>query len=369
MDNLIKKQFNELESYIPGRPIEQVKEQYGLEKVVKLASNESPLGPMSIALKAIKVNSRELNRYPDLEATLLKEAICEKFSLPKENILIGNGSNELIRIAGQAILSSGDEVIFADPSFALYRMIADMFQAKSVPVPLKEHGHDLDAMFEAITAKTKIIFICNPNNPTGTFVEWNVLDDFIKQVPDNILVIIDEAYAEFVEGYNDYKERLSYYSEKPVIITRTFSKLYGLAGLRIGYGAASASYVKTDQKIRDPFNVNLLAQAAATASLKDMDEAKKRYELNLENKNYLYKGLEALKLSYVKSQANFVLIDLGQDSTVIFEKLLSKGVIVRTGEIFGEAYQNFIRVSVGTKEDIDFFLKALKDVLTEVDAK
>jgi len=354
-----------METYIPGRPISAVKEQYGLEKVIKLASNESSLGPFAAALKAIEVNTGELNRYPDLEATLLRSALSDFYNLPGENFLVGNGSNELLRIAGQAVLDPGDEVVFAEPSFMLYRLIAELFEAKPVGIPLKNHTHDLEAMLSAITKNTKLIFICNPNNPTGTIVSRKELDDFIGQVPENVLVVIDEAYAEFVEDVADYSKEITYSLDRPTIITRTFSKIYGLAALRIGYGVAPASYVQVDKRIRDPFNVNLLAQAAATASLGEAEEIKKRHELNLENKRYLYRRLEDLALDYVETQTNFVLINLKQDSTVVFEKLLKKGVIVRTGEVFGEQYRDFIRVSIGTKEEIDLFLEALKKVMED----
>ncbi|KKN04070.1 hypothetical protein LCGC14_1101210 [marine sediment metagenome] len=362
MDGIVKKQFSEMETYIPGRPIEKVKEQYGLERVIKLASNESPLGPMPAALDAIKKYSSQLNRYPDIEATILRDTLAKYYKLPRENFLIGNGSNELLRIAGQAVLGKGDEVIFAEPSFVVYRMVADFFEAKSVPVDLKNHTHDLEAMLAAITEKTKLIFICNPNNPTGTMVSRTEVEDFINKVPEGVLVVVDEAYAEFVEERDAYPLDLNYSVNKPIIVTRTFSKLYGLAGLRIGYGVAPPSYVAVDQRIRDPFNVNLLAQVAATVSLDDKGEAQKRYQQNLDNKRYLYKGLKEVGLDFVSSQTNFILIDLKKDSTLVFEKLLEKGVIVRTGEIFTERYRNYIRVSIGSKEEIDIFLEAIKTI-------
>ncbi len=360
MNNIVRKQFSELETYIPGRPIEKVQAEYGLERVIKLASNESSLGPFPQAIEVIEANIGQLNRYPDLEATFLREALSECCNMKPENLLIGNGSNELLRIAGQAVLDPGDEVIFAEPSFVLYRMIAGMFEAKPVAVPLKNHTHDLEAMLDAITAKTKIIFICNPNNPTGTIVPKDELDNFIKQVPDGILVVIDEAYAEFVEDEKNYSKDLIFKEDKPIIITRTFSKLFGLAGLRMGYGVAPSSYVTVDKNIRDPFNVNILGQAAATASIVCRQEIEKRHALNIMDKHYLYEGLKRLGFDYIKSEANFVLVDTGQDSRIIFEKLLKKGVIVRTGEIFGGKYENFIRVSVGTREEIDFFLNAIE---------
>lgn len=364
MDGIVRKQFSEIETYIPGRPIEQVKEQYGLEKVIKLASNESSFGPLPAALKAIDENKEQLNRYPDGEATLLREALSRFYEVPSQNILIGNGSNELLRIAGQAVLEPADEVIFAVPSFMLYRMIAQLFEAQPVAVPLKNHTHDLEAMAGAVTDKTKLIFICNPNNPTGTMLNKQEIAKFIAALPDKVMVVIDEAYAEFVEDTENYsKSPADFIDNSQVVVTRTFSKIYGLAGLRVGYGIAPASYVTVDRKIRDPFNINLLAQAAATVSLNNKKEIEKRHLANLESKKYLYEGLKRLGFSYIESQTNFVFIDLGQDSTVIFDKLLRKGVIVRTGEIFSEKYRNYIRVSIGTREEIDFFLEALKLVM------
>ena len=362
--DIIKQRLDELESYIPGKPIEEVKKEYGLSEVVKLASNEWSLGPFLEASSAINANIDILNRYPDTEAKALRSSLSEKLSISTDNILIGNGSNELIKNMGEAVLCEGDEVVYCSPTFSLFKMMVNFYGATPVELPLKEHTYDLKAMLSVLNDKTKMIIICNPNNPTGTIVKQKELDEFISQACQRkILVIIDEAYNEFVEDA-DYPETTKYVkNDCPVVTLRTFSKIYGLAGLRIGYGTAPKELVEVDKKIRTPFNVNLMAQIAALESLKNRDELQRRKEINLSNKKRMYSLFEELGLSYVKSEANFILVNAKKDSNEVFKELLKKGVIVRTGDVFGQDYQNYIRVSVGTEEEINAFEKAIKEVI------
>ncbi|RJQ30850.1 MAG: histidinol-phosphate transaminase [Actinobacteria bacterium] len=364
MDGLIKGHLDVLEKYIPGKAITQVQREYGLEKIVKLASNEWPYPPFDEALKAIECYQTSINRYPDEEVAALRAVLSEKLGVATENILIGNGSNELIRIAMEAIIGHGDEVAYCAPTFMLYQLTAKKFDGKVIEVPLNNHRFDLEVLLKAITDKTKLVIICNPNNPTGTIVSQEELDWFMEEVDKkDCLVLIDQAYQEFVDDSN-YPDTVKYLKEgKAVMATGTFSKIYGLAGLRIGYGIAPKVLVHIDRKLRDPFNINTLAQAAALASLGAGEELLKRKKLNAENRQLLYDGLDDLGVDYVPSQANFVLINAKKDSNIVFKDLLAKGVITRTGDIFGQQYQNYLRITVGTREELEMFLKALKDVL------
>lgn len=366
---LIKQRLDELETYIPGKPISEVQKQYGLKEVIKLASNEWPYGPFPGAAQAIKDNIDDLNRYPDGEVKALRSELSKNIDMPSSNILIGNGSNELIKNMGEAVLREGDEVLYCSPTFMLYRMTTCFYGAKPVEVPLKDHTYDLKAMLDAINDKTRIVIICNPNNPTGTIVKEKELDDFIREASkNNLLILIDEAYREFSSDA-EYPQTAKYVKEGlPVVVLRTFSKIYGLAGLRIGYGLAAQELVTVDKKIRTPFNVNLLAQVAAFQSLSNPDELEKRFDLNLEHKERMYKLFSGLGLDYIPSETNFILVDTKRNSKEVFEELLREGVIVRTGDIFGKAYDNFIRISVGTETEIDILEKALTKVIKGRDA-
>lgn len=361
---LIKQRLDELETYIPGKPISEIQKKYSLKEVIKLASNEWPYGPFPAAARAIKDNIDILNRYPDGEVKALRLALSKKMDLSTGNILIGNGSNELVKNMSEIILREDDEVLYCSPTFMLYKIFACVNGAKAVELPLKNHTFDLEAILKAINKKTKMIIICNPNNPTGTIVKQDELDDFVTEASKNeLLIMVDEAYKDFVED-TDYPETVKYVKQGlPVVVLRTFSKIYGLAGLRIGYGVAPEELVTVDKKIRAPFNVNLLAQSAALESLMHPEEIKKRFKINLSNKKRMYKLFEELNLNYVFSEANFVLVDVKRDSRQVFEALLREGVIVRTGDIFGQDYTNYCRISVGTESEIDVLEKALRKVI------
>lgn len=364
LEDITRPELADLVPYSPGKPIDEVKRELGLETVIKLASNESPLPPFPEALEALRAAMYELNRYPDGSCYLLKTKLSAALNIPFANLIIGNGSNELIRLIAQAILQPGDEVVAATPSFVVYPTVTKIMNGILKEVPLKNHRHDLEAMLQQVTAKTKIIFICNPNNPTGTIVHQLEVDEFMERIPHSILVVFDEAYFEYVED-SSFARGFKYFREgRNVAVLRTFSKIYSLAGCRIGYGVMPEYLTSCLNKIREPFNVNSLAQAVALASLDNQQEVAIRVKANSENKKYLYAGFERLGLPYIPSEGNFILVDLKSDSREIFKRLLAEGVIVRTGDIFGPAYRTFCRVTIGTREENEKLITALEKVLS-----
>ncbi|MDO8885297.1 histidinol-phosphate transaminase [Candidatus Oleimmundimicrobium sp.] len=364
MKNFLRSELDILKSYSPGKPISDVKRELGLKEVIKLASNESPYPPFPEAIEAIWSARNEAYRYPDSGCVELKNKLASFLDVLESNLMIGNGSNELLRLLAQVCLNPGDEVIMANPSFIVYPTVTKIMNGVCREIPLKNHKHDLVKILDAVNDKTKIVFICNPNNPTGTIVTKTEVEDFLRNVPDGVMVVFDEAYFEYVDNKN-YPNGLDYFSEdKQIVVLRTFSKIYGLAGCRIGYGIASRSIVSAVNKIREPFNVNHLAQVAAMASLGCKNQVKERKKLNLEQKFYLYKAFDEMGLDYVKSEANFILVDVKKDSREVFDKLLYKGIIIRTGNIFGLDYEDYIRVTIGTPEENKKFIKALREVLS-----
>jgi histidinol-phosphate aminotransferase len=359
--NIVRPELESLIPYKPGKPIFEVKRELGLEKIVKLASNESNLPPFPVAVKAMVDAVNNVNEYPDGGCVLLKEKLAPFMEVPETNIMVGNGSNELIRLLAMALLNPGDEVIFAEPSFVVYPTVTQMMNGIARRIPLMDFRHDLKSMKRAISAKTRLIFVCNPNNPTGTINHEDELDEFMQDMPDDILVVFDEAYYEFIDDPS-FMSGMKYFKEdRLVAVLRTFSKIYSLAGCRIGYGVAPEFLCQAVNKIREPFNVNRVAQAGAFASLDDQKEVERRMVMNQEGKQYLYGKLDELDLKYVPTQANFILIDTGKDCREIFPQLLKEGIIVRTGDVFG--YPTSIRVTIGTKDDNKKFIEALTKVL------
>ena len=354
-------QLRELVSYEPGKPIEDVAREVGLKPsdIIKLASNENPLGPSPKALEAMHKAVERANFYPDGGGYYLREAIAQKFGLKRENVILGCGSNEIIEFVGHAFLTPGDEIITADHAFAVYKLMAQVFDARTVEVPEIKFGHDLEAMAAAITPRTKEIFIANPNNPTGTLVSQAEIDRFMAKVPDNIVVVFDEAYYEFLKEPTD---TLKYIREgrQNVIILRTFSKIQGLANLRIGYGLATPELIEVLQKTRQPFNANGIAQEAALAGLLDDEHQQKTRELTWEGRDYLQKEFAAMGLEFVPSYANFVLVKVG-NGTDIFKKLLKTGIIIR--DMTSYKLPEWVRVSVGTMPQNERFIAELKKLL------
>lgn len=346
--------------YEPGLPMDLVKRRFGLDEVVKLASNEFPLPPFPEVKRVIVDAIDELQRYPDGAATDLRAALAEHHSVPPEQVAVGNGSCELILLLGSMLLDKGDEAVFADPSFTSYRDMVDLREGVPVTVPLVDHTHDLDAMVAAVTPRTKMILICNPNNPTGTYVSVADISRLVEAVPEDVLVVIDEAYNEFVMAPDAQDALELQKSHDNVLILRTFSKIYGLCGLRTGYAVCSAPVKAAFDKVRQPFNVSLLGQRAAIEALKHQDKVAERRAVTARLRDHLVTRLAERGRATVPSEANFLLVDtrglsLPQDQ--VCGALLRMGAIVRDGNALG--CPGWVRVSVGTHEEIEFFLDKL----------
>lgn len=350
--------------YVPGKPIEEVKRELEIKDVVKLASNENPLGPSPEAVQAMREVSEKTHYYPDGNSYYLKEALAAKLRLSTDNLIIGNGADELIKIIGETYINPGDEIIVANPTFSMYEFAAQVMGGRAIKVSCRNFRYDLKAMAAAFTSRTRLVFICNPNNPSGTIVGQNAIESFLKAIPPEVVVVMDEAYCDYVTA-EQYPDSMSFIRKNRanVIILRTFSKIYGLAGLRVGYGVAVPEVIRDLNLVRSPFNVNLLSQVAATAALFDDDHVIKSKNVNKEGKAYLYQQFEAMGLKYVPTEANFIFVDVQRDSREVFKQLLHKGVIVRTGDIFGFGYDNFLRVTIGTLRQNERFIKALTEVL------
>jgi len=351
--------------YVPGAPIETVMARYGLERVVKLASNEFPLPPFLEVKEAIVAALDGLNRYPDGDALDLRGALAEHYGRPLEEIAIGNGSCELLMLIGDTLLESGDEVVYADPSFTVYADICMRHGAKAVAVPLlPDFGHDLEAMAAAIGPRTKMVILCNPNNPTGNYLPAAEIAAFIDRVPKDVLVVLDEAYNEFVTAA-DWQGTLPLQAERAnVCVLRTFSKIYGLAGLRVGYGLCPAPLKSALDKVRQPFNVNRLAQVAAIEALKHQDRVLERRRQNAEVREYLRDTLAAMGRATVPTEANFMLVDitdLCDPQERACTSLMALGAIVRDGNALG--CPGWARVTVGAPDEIDFFVERLRSLV------
>jgi histidinol-phosphate aminotransferase len=357
----IRAELEPMVPYAPGLRASEVRERSGRDTILKLSSNEHPCGPFPTAISAMEAVLPHLNRYPDGSARALRGAICRRLGIADENLVVGNGSNEIIRLLSQSVLRPGDEVVFAWPSFVVYPMVAQMFGATAVKVPLNsDETHDLPAMLEAITGRTRILFLCNPNNPTGTIYDRDEFERFMAEVPGHVIVVADEAYFEFVSNER-YPDALAWFDgRRPLVVLRTFSKIYSLAGLRIGYGVLPAALARAVDKIREPFNVNMVAQIAAYYSLGDEAEVERRKRENQEQKTYLYSAFDRLGIAYVPSETNFVYVRT-QRPVEVFEALLGEGVIVRD---FGTAPA--LRVGVGTPEDTRATIAAFEAVTTRL---
>ncbi len=357
LDDIIRPDLAPLVPYAPGLRASQVRERSGKEVVLKLSSNEHPCGPVPIAMAAMREVLPRMNRYSDGGCTALRRKLSERLGVPAETIVVGNGSNEILRLLAQVVLRPGDEVVFGWPSFVVYPMVSAIFGAVGVKVPLAEGDKlDLDAMLAAITEKTRVVFLCNPNNPTGTIYGKEAFERFLSQVPPHVLTVIDEAYFEFVTD-GDYPDGLAYFDgERPIVVARTFSKIYSLAGLRVGYAICPPKLAEAVHKVREPFNVNTVAQVAAYYSLDDEAEVRRRRKENQEQKVYLYSCFDRLGITYAPSETNFVYIHTSRPVEV-FDALLEEGVIVRD---FGNAPA--LRVGIGTPEDTQMTIAAFEVV-------
>ena len=348
--------------YQPGRPIEEVARELGLnaDDIIKLASNENPLGPSRLALAAMRKALASVNLYPDGNAFYLKQALAAKLALSPSNLILGNGSNEILEVLGHALLSPEAEVVVSQYCFAVYPIVTALFGAKLVVVPAKQYGHDLDAMLAAINPKTRLVFVANPNNPTGTSVPSADLPRFLNAVPESVVIALDEAYIEFLEQPLDLLPEIRAGRKPNVLLMRTFSKIYGLAGVRLGYGIGHPDFISELEKIRQPFNVNALAQAGALAALEDTAHADRTRRLNARGLKLYARAFRKLSLEFIPSSANFVLVRVG-DGQRVFADLQKLGIIVRP--MGGYPLPDWIRISVGTPKENARCLAALKQVL------
>jgi histidinol-phosphate aminotransferase len=347
-----------IKPYEPGKPIEELERELGVKNSVKLASNENPVGPSKMAIAALKNGLMEnLNRYPDGGCYYLKQTLSQELKVKPEELIIGNGSNELIDIAVKTFMKPGDEAIMAWPSFVVYPMAVQAQGCKGIKIRLLEFRHDLEAMADAVTERTRILFIANPNNPTGTINTGDELDRLIRRIHNDVIVVIDEAYYEYVAD-TEYAQSMKHFRKgRNVLVLRTFSKIYGLAGLRIGYGIAKKTILEEMNKIREPFNTSSLAQAAAMAAISDKAHVDHSRRINLEGKNYLYGELDSLGVAYVPTEANFVFIHAEKKAGKLYEALLRKGIIVRP------MGPDALRVTIGLPEENRKFIKEFKSAL------
>ena len=353
--------------YKPGKPIEELQRELGLDRIVKLASNENPLGPGKKALAAIQAALPELALYPDGSGYHLKQALAKKYAVDASQITLGNGSNEILELVARAFVTPEYNVIFSQHAFAVYPIVTQAVGAKAIVVPALNYGHNLNAMQQSVTDKTRLVFIANPNNPTGTLLTQASLEAFIGALPDTVICVLDEAYFEYVsraslDGKNDSIGWLKKYPN--LIITRTFSKAYGLAGLRVGYSLSSPQIADILNRVRQPFNNNSLALAAAEAALDDVDHISNTINSNAQGMLQLTEGFKKLGLGWIDSEANFVLVHLKQPGMPIYQALLSKGVIVRPVDNY--ELPDHLRISIGTEEENQLFLQALSEILTHV---
>jgi histidinol-phosphate aminotransferase len=348
--------------YTPGRPIEEVAREVGLPAadIIKLASNENPLGPSPAALTAMQHVLTHLHIYPDGNAFYLKQKLAEKLGVEPSNLILGNGSNEIIEFVGHALMSPGADVVVSQYCFVVYPIIAHLFGANLITVPAREYGHDLPAMLAAITPKTKVVFVANPNNPTGTLASRADIVRLVNEVPDHVLLVMDEAYIEFLDEPVDLLPLIRRAEKPNLLIMRTFSKIFGLAGLRLGYAIGQPELIAALEKIRQPFNINSIAQAGALAALDDTEHIRKTRLNNTQGLQFFEQGLRQMGLEFIRSAANFILVRV-KDGQRVFNELQKQGVIVRP--LGGYELPEWIRISIGTAQQNSRCLAALKKVL------
>ncbi|MGR8933588.1 MAG: histidinol-phosphate transaminase [Gammaproteobacteria bacterium] len=348
--------------YQPGKPISELQRELGLDAIIKLASNENPLGPSPKALAAIQKTLPELALYPDSSGYDLKNALAQKLQVKSEQITLGNGSNEILELLARTFLTPDTEVIFSQHAFAVYPIVTQAVGACAKIVPAVDYGHDLTAMLKTVSANTRMVFIANPNNPTGTYLNAAELSAFVQALPEQVICVLDEAYFEFAAAAADYPDTLQWLARHPnLVITRTFSKAYGLAGLRIGYSISGEMIAELLNRVRQPFNINMLALAAVQAALDDSEHLQRTLANNRDGLQQLTEGFAALELEWIPSLGNFVSVHLHRPGLPVYEALLRKGVIVRP--VANYEMPQHLRISVGTARENQIFLNALKDVL------
>ncbi|OKY75710.1 MAG: histidinol-phosphate transaminase [Desulfobulbaceae bacterium DB1] len=357
----VNKNIETLIPYPPGKPLKELEREYGITGSIKMASNENSLGPSPKALDAIRRNLVNLHRYPDGSCYYLAAALAEKLRIQPSELVFGNGSNEVIELLVGAFVSAGDEVITSHPSFLVYQTMVQARSGVNIVLPLKDMAHDLDAIVAGVTAKTKLIFLDNPNNPTGSVFGREKFEAFLAQLPETVIVVLDEAYVDFVDESVRLDVRRYIHNPVPVVGLRTFSKAYGLAGLRVGYGIMDAGIAMYLHRVRQPFNVNELAQVAALACLEDDDHYRKTLAMTHDGIAWLSAAIEKLGCRVFPTQTNFFLVDVGSDCKALYEKMLRTGVIVRPMSAYG--YPNFIRITVGTGAENERLVKSLAQCL------
>ena len=361
--HLLRKGIAEIKPYIPGKPVQEVKRELGLEDVIKLASNENPLGPSRLALEAMKAALQEVHLYPDAECYELREAVAASLHISPDQLIFGNGGEEIITLIGKAFISEGDSCVISRDVYDAYESVVRIMGGKITYSDLVDYRIDLKDVLEKTDEKTKIVFICNPMNPTGTIVTRQELEPFLERIPQSTLVVLDEAYSHFVSDRN-YPDGIDYVRQgKNVIVLRTFSKIYGLGGIRIGYGVAHPELIQYLRQVKEPFNVNALAQVGALAALRDDDHVNRTLNLVRTEKTFLYNELSAMGIRFIPSEANFIFIDVGMDAKSLFQEMLRRGIIIRPGDIWN--LPNFIRLTIGTREQNLRFIKVLKDIRDE----
>lgn len=360
----VNRALRNLPTYQPGRPIEEVARELNLPAadIIKLASNENPLGPSPAALAAMQRALANIHLYPDGNAFYLKQRLAERLALPVAHLILGNGSNEIIEFVGHAYMAPGVEVVVSQYCFAVYPLVTQLFGANLVTVPARDYGHDLPAMLKAITPQTRVVFVANPNNPTGTVVAKPELEEFVRQIPPEVLLVLDEAYIEFLESPADFRAAIHDGTQPNLLLMRTFSKIYGLAGLRLGYGIGHPDLIATLEKVRQPFNLNSLAQAAALAALDDTEHMHRTRENNARGLEFFAAAFQQLRFTFIPSAGNFILVRVG-DGQRVFESLQRQGVIVRP--MGGYQLPEWIRISIGTPAENLRCLGALKQAANQ----
>lgn len=360
-DKIIAPGIKGLTPYIPGKPVDELERELGISQAVKLASNENPLGPSPLAIQALMQSIDGVHIYPDGDCFQLKQALAEHLGVERKQITIGNGSNEIIELVSRLFSGPGIDVIVSEYSFAIYEIVAQALSANCIKVPAKNWGHDLEAMLAAVTPKTRIIFIANPNNPTGTYLTSDELQSFLQQLPEQVIVVLDEAYFEYV-GRDDYPDGVALLSQfDNLIVMRTFSKIFGIAGLRVGYSISHEKLADYLNRARQPFNVNLLAQHAAKAALQDGQHLQASLDTNNRGLKQLQAGFSQMGIEFIPSVGNFICFQIRQDANECFNALLQKGVIIRP--LASYAMPKHLRITVGREEENQRFLDALTEVL------
>lgn len=362
IEKLVRKGIKKISPYVPGKPMEELNRAYGLdiEKIVKLASNENPLGPSPKAIKAMKASAGKISRYPEGSGYYLKNKIAKATGCAPENIILGSGSSEILSLVMETFINEGEEVVYPSPSFSIYKILALKVGASPIEVPLNpDFSYNIDMFLKKITSRTRVIILCNPNNPTGTIIYHDQMESFIESVPDSVIIISDEAYREYVEDEN-FGTAYPYFKGKNVIIVRTFSKIYGLAGLRIGYGMAQSEIIGFMERIRPPFNTTTPAQEAALVAIDDEEHIKRSFKNNSKGKVYLYNELKNIGVEYIPTQANFILCRFKKNAGEIIKKLEEQGIIIRGIPEIGPEYA---RITIGTPKENRLLIENLRQLL------